>query len=57
MICPDCNNDVLLGYCDTCDDMIELSGKMISDDMDNPDEQALMVWYRYGMGQKEMVFG
>ena len=54
MICPDCHNDILFRHCDTCDDLIEMSGKMISDDMDNPDEQALMVWYRYGMGQKEM---
>lgn len=54
MICPDCNNDVLLGFCDTCDDLIELSGKMMSDDIDDPDSVALEVWYKCGMMQQEM---
>lgn len=29
MICPDCHCNVLVMYCDTCDDLIELSGKMM----------------------------
>lgn len=54
MICPNCHNDVLLRYCDTCDDLIELSGKMMSDGIGDPDSEALRVWHKYGRGQKEL---
>ena len=56
MTCPKCNNDVLLKYCDVCDDLIELSGKMMSDDIPDPDSEALRVWHEYGRGQKELMF-
>lgn len=54
MTCPDCHNNVDDRYCDTCDDLIELSGKMMSDDMDDPDSLTLSVWYMEGMVQGEM---
>ena len=57
MICPDCHNDVLLRYCDTCDDLIELSGKMMSDGICDPDSEALRVWHKSGMMQQEMFLG
>lgn len=57
MICPDCHCDVLDMNCGTCDDLIELSGKMISDSVDDPDSRALEVWYKWGMGQKELNLG
>ena len=56
MICPDCYCDVLEMNCDTCDDLIELSGKMMSDDMEDPDSKAIEVWYKSGMIQQEMIF-
>ena len=57
MTCPDCNNNILDRWCDTCDDLIELSGKMMSDDMGDPDSVALEVWYKSGMCQQEMILG
>lgn len=54
MLCPECGNDVLSGYCDTCDDLIDLSGKMMSDGVPDPDSEALRVWHKYGRGQKEL---
>ena len=54
MNCPDCHNDVMDRWCDTCDDLIELSGKMMSDGYEDPDDRAIEVWYKYGMIQQEM---
>ena len=57
MICPDCQCDVEDMICPTCDDLMELSGKMISDSVDDPDGEAMRIWTLYGMGQKEFNFG
>ena len=57
MTCPDCHFNVEEMVCHTCDDLMELSGKMISDSVDDPDGEAIRIWTLYGLGQKEFNFG
>jgi hypothetical protein len=40
--------------CSVCDDLIELSGKLMSDDIEDADSRALELWYRDGLVQQEL---